>query len=31
MMGKLLPVGTYFYVMNYEENKTKVDWVYLNY
>ena len=29
--GKLLPVGTYFYVMNYEENKTKVDWVYLNY
>jgi gliding motility-associated-like protein len=29
--GELLPVGTYFYVMNYEENKTKVDWVYLNY
>ena len=29
--GKLLPVGTYFYVMNYEENKTKVDWIYLNY
>ena len=24
-------LGTYFYVMNYEENKTKVDWVYLNY
>jgi gliding motility-associated-like protein len=29
--GELLPVGTYFYVMNYEQNKTKVDWVYLNY
>ena len=29
--GELLPVGTYFYIMNYEENKTKVDWVYLNY
>ena len=29
--GDLLPVGTYFYVMRYEENKTKVDWVYINY
>ncbi|MDB9712379.1 gliding motility-associated C-terminal domain-containing protein [Flavobacteriaceae bacterium] len=29
--GDLLPVGTYFYVMSYDENKTKVDWVYLNY
>jgi len=29
--GDLLPVGTYFYVMNYEQNKTKVDWIYLNY
>ena len=29
--GHLLPVGTYFYIMNYDENKTKVDWIYLNY
>ena len=29
--GGLLPVGTYFYVMNYEENKIKTDWVYVNY
>ncbi|MDE0967759.1 MAG: gliding motility-associated C-terminal domain-containing protein, partial [Flavobacteriaceae bacterium] len=29
--GKLLPVGTYFYVMSYEEDKIKTDWVYLNY
>ena len=29
--GKLLPVGTYFYVMNYEENKIMTDWVYINY
>ena len=29
--GGLLPVGTYFYVMNYEENKIKTDWVYINY
>ena len=29
--GDLLSVGTYFYVMNYEGDKTKVDWVYLNY
>ena len=29
--GNLLPVGTYFYVMSYEEDKIKTDWVYLNY
>ena len=29
--GKLLPVGTYFYVIIYEEDKIKTDWVYLNY
>ena len=29
--GDLLSVGTYFYVMNYDGDKTKVDWVYLNY
>ena len=29
--GDILPVGTYFYVMQYEENKQKVDWIYLNY
>jgi gliding motility-associated-like protein len=29
--GKLLPVSTYFYVMRYDEDKIKTDWVYLNY
>ena len=29
--GKLLPVGTYFYVMQYEGDKERAAWVYLNY
>ncbi len=29
--GERLTVGTYFYVMNYEGNKIKTDWVYINY
>lgn len=29
--GKTLPVGTYFYVMRYQDNKEKAAWVYLNY
>jgi len=28
--GKELPVGTYFYVMEYQGNKTKSSWVYIN-
>lgn len=28
--GSDLPVGTYFYVMKYQGNKTKSSWVYLN-
>ncbi|MBU2940289.1 gliding motility-associated C-terminal domain-containing protein [Lacinutrix sp. C3R15] len=28
--GDELPVGTYFYVMEYQGNKTKTSWVYLN-
>ncbi|MGB1307619.1 MAG: gliding motility-associated C-terminal domain-containing protein [Oceanihabitans sp.] len=28
--GEDLPVGTYFYVMKYQGNKTKSSWVYLN-
>ncbi|RBP34906.1 gliding motility-associated-like protein [Oceanihabitans sediminis] len=28
--GDELPVGTYFYVMEYDGNKTKTSWVYLN-
>lgn len=29
--GERLPVGTYFYVMRYQDNKQKAAWVYLNY
>ncbi|MBT8272449.1 MAG: gliding motility-associated C-terminal domain-containing protein, partial [Bacteroidia bacterium] len=29
--GKKLPVGTYFYVMRYQDNKQRAAWVYLNY
>ena len=29
--GKLLPVGTYFYVMKYEGTKERAAWIYLNY
>ncbi|WP_452222539.1 gliding motility-associated C-terminal domain-containing protein, partial [Lacinutrix chionoecetis] len=28
--GDELPVGTYYYVMNYQGNKTKAAWVYIN-
>ena len=28
---EVLPVSTYFYVMRYDEDKIKTDWVYLNY
>jgi gliding motility-associated-like protein len=29
--GDKLPVGTYFYVMKYQEDKLKTAWIYLNY
>ncbi|MBT8265740.1 MAG: gliding motility-associated C-terminal domain-containing protein [Bacteroidia bacterium] len=29
--GKLLPVGTYFYVMRYQNNKERAAWIYVNY
>jgi gliding motility-associated-like protein len=29
--GNTLPVGTYFYVMRYQNNKERAAWVYLNY
>lgn len=29
--GDQLPVGTYFYVMRYQDNKEKTGWIYLNY
>ena len=28
--GDELPTGTYYYVMNYQGNKTKAAWVYIN-
>jgi len=29
--GERLPVGTYFYVMRYQDNKERTAWIYLNY
>ncbi|MCF6294368.1 MAG: gliding motility-associated C-terminal domain-containing protein [Flavobacteriaceae bacterium] len=29
--GDKLPVGTYFYVMRYQDNKQRAAWIYLNY
>lgn len=29
--GERLPVGTYFYVMSYQDNKKRTAWIYLNY
>ena len=29
--GDKLPVGTYFYVMKYQDNQQRADWIYVNY